>query len=306
MAVLLESGYAAGMLSLEGNVYALTKLGHVFELDQMTHVNLEFVHHVCYKSLFHLEEALIKRTPAGLKEISSAPTVYEGLSGLPAEIQDAWLSFDHYYSDSAFAQAVPFVMKAISECSSSTAPRLLDVGGNTGKFALECLQFSDSVSVTLCDLPGQVGLASRNPTLASMSEGVKARLGFHSCDMTLEASELPMGADAIWMSQFLVCFSEAEVLSIFQRCVKSLKTKGRVFVLDTFWDRQENPISAFCLIQTSPYFTAVANGKSRMYRSETILALAMKAGLGLVKITDGLGISHSLLEFEVSNTQASF
>ncbi|MGM0409003.1 MAG: SAM-dependent methyltransferase, partial [Bacteroidota bacterium] len=69
-----------------------------------------------------------------------------------------------------------------------------------------------------------------------------------------------------------------------------------LYILETFWDRQKFDISTYCLNNTSLYFTAMANGSSRMYHSEDMKKLVNKAGLQIEEITDNLGISHTLLK----------
>lgn len=286
--VLLESGLAIGAVHRDAasGRYHLSKLGHVLRSDAMTQANFEFIYHVCYQGLFHLEASLRDGRPAGLKTISDAPTVYEGLSQLPPEVKEAWLNFDHFYSDSAFDAALPHVFKR-------PLRKLLDIGGNTGRFARSCLAYDAGVQVTIADLPQQIVMAKKEQSEAL----ALGRLHFHGCDLLQEDAQLPKGFDAIWMSQFLVCFPEETVQRILQKARAALAPGGRVLILDTFWNRQENPLAAYCLIQTSPYFTTIANGKSRIYRSDTIVDLARQAGLSLESIVDGLGISHSLMSF---------
>ena len=100
------------------------------------------------------------------------------------------------------------------------------------------------------------------------------------------------------MSQFLTCFSLEEITHILRRAAASLKPGGSIWVLDTFWDRQRYDIASYCLINTSPYFTAIASGNSKMYDADTLVACAATQGLRLADVHDGLGICHSLLRFE--------
>ncbi len=284
--VLLESGLAIGALARRDDRYHLSKLGHVLRTDPMTDANFEFIYRVCYQGLFHLEDSLRKGEPLGLPSISSAKTVYEGLHDLAPPVRKAWLDFDHFYSDSAFGGALAKIF--------SHPPRsLLDIGGNTGRFAKACLDYNPSVRVTICDLPQQIVMAG-----AFLEKEVdRGRVRFHGCDLLEPEASLPAGHDAIWMSQFLVCFDEETLTRILSKASAALSPEGRLFILDTFWDRQEDPVSAFCLIQTSPYFTTIANGKSKIYRSDTIIERARQAGLLFQSVHDGLGISHSLLTF---------
>jgi hypothetical protein len=48
----------------------------------------------------------------------------------------------------------------------------------------------------------------------------------------------PSGYDAIWMSQFLDCFSERQIVSILSRCRDSLGPESHVYILEPFSDRQ--------------------------------------------------------------------
>ena len=38
----------------------------------------------------------------------------------------------------------------------------MDVGGNTGRFALRCVAYDSEVKVTIVDLPGQIGMMQKN------------------------------------------------------------------------------------------------------------------------------------------------
>ena len=282
--VLIESALAIKAVQLKGERYHLTKLGHVLHRDEMTAVNFEFIYQVCYRGLFFLEESLRAGRPAGLPTISDAATVYEGLHRLAPAVKEAWLDFDHFYSDSAFAAALPVIFE-------KETPSILDVGGNTGRFAASCVAFNPDVKVTICDLPQQIEMASSRLADAEGQE----RISFHPCDLLQPEATLPSGFAVVWMSQFLVCFDEATVLRILCRARDALLLGGRMMILDTFWDRQKDPVSAFCLVQTSPYFSTIANGNSRIYRSDAIAALAKQAGLRVENLIDGLGISHSLM-----------
>jgi hypothetical protein len=99
------------------------------------------------------------------------------------------------------------------------------------------------------------------------------------------------------MSQFLSCFGEAEIASIFCRVAACLTDGGQVLVMDTFWDRQRYDIAAYCLINTSPYFTAMASGNSKIYQAADYERLAREAGLKLLTTRDNIGYCHSLLRF---------
>jgi hypothetical protein len=70
---------------------------------------------------------------------------------------------------------------------------------------------------------------------------------------------------------------------------------SRLYIMETFWDRQRFETAAYCLTLTSIYFTALANGNSKMYHSEDMERCVNQAGLKVEKIIDGLGYGHSIM-----------
>lgn len=282
--VLVEAALGIGLMVENDGKYRLTKTAWFIMHDKLTEVNMDFVQDVCYQGLFNLEESIRNQKPEGLKVFGNWPTIYEGLSKLPEGVQKSWFAFDHYYSDVSFQEALPLVF--------ANAPAtLLDIGGNTGKWALQCFAYDPDVKVTIMDLPGQVGMA--RPVIES--KGFGSRIRFHECNILDESQFFPKGFDAIWMSQFLDCFSDDEIISILKRCRAALADGGRIFILEPFWDRQRFRAAAFSLQQTSLYFTAMANGNSQMYHSQNFIRFIEVAGLKVAAEKDGIGVSHTLL-----------
>jgi hypothetical protein len=283
--VLLEGGLGIGLFCLNADRYTLTRLGYVMLRDPMTRTNVNVVHEVCYRGLYDLDQAVRDGRPAGLKTLGDWSTFYEGLASLPARVRDSWLAFDHFYSDQAFPAALPIVF--------TDAPRrLLDVGGNTGRFAVQCLKYDPQVRVTIADLEPQLALARE--TLRQL--GVDSRVDLHPLNLLDEATPFPEGYDAIWMSQFLDCFSEEEIVSILRRGTRAMDSRSSLFILELLWDRQPNATAAFCLQQISLYFACIANGNSQMYRSDDLLRCVAQAGLEVVEQRDRVGQYHTLLK----------
>jgi len=284
--VVLETCLSAGVVYLDQGRYVLDKTGFVVLTDPITQVNIDFNHDVCYQALFSLEQSLDAGKPLGLKVFGDWPTVYEGLAQLPEPARSSWFAFDHYYSDGSFPDILPDVF--------ATAPkRVMDIGANTGKFSLAALGANAGVKLHLVDLPGQLAVADK----ALQAAGLRERANLHPTNLLDDAAALPEGMDLIWMSQFLSCFSEEAIASIFRRVAAALAPNGQVLVMDTFWDRQRYDIAAYCLINTSPYFNNIASGNSKVYESEDYVRLAQAAGLELVTARDGIGYCHSLLRF---------
>ena len=98
------------------------------------------------------------------------------------------------------------------------------------------------------------------------------------------------------MSQFLDCFSEEEVTSILSRAAAAMDHDSRLYIMETFWDRQRFETASYCMAQISLYFTALANGNSKMYYSGDMARCVADAGLAIETIHDGLGLGHSIMQ----------
>lgn len=283
--VLLDMGASLYLVdySKDKDHFVLMKTGYFILHDEMTRVNMDFIHDVCYEGLFHLDEAIRDEKPAGLKVFGDWKTIYEGLSELPENVRKSWFAFDHYYSDNAFNRALEIVFK-------EPIKKLFDVGGNTGRFALECVKFNPDVEVTILDLPGQLKDAANT----AKTHGYENRIKGHEINLLDSSQPLPAGADAIWMSQFLDCFSKPEIASILQRAVAAMQPDTRLYIMETYWDRQRFEAATYSLNATSLYFTVMANGNSRMYHSKDMIELVHQAGMIVDQDVDHIGMGHTL------------
>lgn len=287
---LLEASLCIGTIIVdpETDRYTLTKTGWFLINDPATRVNIDFNHDVNYEGWFHLGESLREGRPVGLAHFGSWPTIYEGLSSLPPEVQRSWFGFDHFYSDSSFPAALEIIFGRHHVRS------LYDVGGNTGKWALQCVSHDPDVEVTVLDLPQQIGLLEKNIAGKPGADRIHG-LGV---DMLNPETVIPRregGLDAIWMSQFLDCFSMPQIVSILRRARTAMDPDTRIYIMETLWDRQRFEPAAFCLTMTSLYFTALANGNSKMYNTEDLEQCIHEAGLEIEHIYDNLGQGHSIL-----------
>ncbi|HEY0940107.1 MAG TPA: methyltransferase [Steroidobacter sp.] len=281
--VLLEGGVVCDLVALDGDRFRLRQLGQLVLRDAMTRANMDFTADVCYRGMAHLRETVTTGKPAGLRELGPWKTIYEGLSQLPPQVQQSWFAFDHYYSDHMFPAALPLVF-------ANEPKRLLDVGANTGKFALACFKHDPQVSIGLLDLPGQLEIARQALTAA----GHAARASFHPIDFLDPSIEFPPDQDAIWMSQFLDCFGEDEIVSILERARRALAPNGRIYIVDTYWDNQVHAAARFVLVMTTLYFACLANGNSKMYRSDEMRACVQRSGLHIERELERFTGSHTM------------
>ncbi len=278
--VLLDSCEALELLSRSGDKFRLLPAGWLVEHDPMTRIHMDLNADVNYQGAAFLKESLQTGTPVGLKTLSDAPHIYEALTVLPEPAKTSWFNFDHFYSDQVFPLARPVVMERKPKS-------LLDVGGNTGKWAMI---IGGDVPVTILDHPGQLKEAMAN----AKQHGLEARVKGVEMDLLNHSRPFPSQQDAVWMCQFVCCFGLDDITALLRRAAQALSKEGRVYVLDTFWDRQPNAVAAYCLHATSLYFTAMANGTSRIYSAPDLIGCIQKAGM-VVEDDRHLGVSHTLL-----------
>ncbi|MBD5367423.1 MAG: class I SAM-dependent methyltransferase [Bacteroides sp.] len=290
--ILLEASLSIGTVIVDPATerFSITKAGWFLITDKRTRVNMAFNHDVNYEGLFVLDKALEEGRPAGLEHFGNWPTVYEGLSQLPPKVQESWFGFDHFYSDGSFNQALEIVF-------SRPTHNLLDVGGNTGRWATRCVQYNTDVEVTIVDLPQQLEL------MKQATADIQGAERIHGYGMNLLDAEAAFPTnhrwDAIWMSQFLDCFGEEEIVSILTRASRVMDPGTRLYIMETLWDRQRFEPATLCLTLTSVYFTAIANGNSKMYNTDDMSRLISQSGLEIVTIHDNLGQGHSIIECKI-------
>lgn len=286
---LLEASLCIGtiLVDAETDRYTLAKTGWFLLIDQATRVDIDFNQDVNYEGWFHLEESLLNGKPEGLRHFGDWQTVYEGLSSLPDQVQKSWFAFDHFYSDHSFEEALHIVFDRYHPCS------LFDVGGNTGRWALRCVDYDKTVKVTILDLPQQIDM------MRKQTQGMPGadRIEGYPINLLDDTQHFPLdrNVEAIWMSQFLDCFSMNEIVSILKRACEAMTTDTRLYIMETLWDRQKYEPAAMALTMTSLYFTAIANGNSKMYNTEDMRECIETAGLRIEDIHDGLGHGHSIL-----------
>ena len=282
------------LVNTETDRFTISKTGWFLLNDPATRINIDFNHDVNYEGWFRLEESLLNGKPEGLKHFGDWPTIYEGLSSLPDQVQKSWFGFDHFYSDSSFPQALEIIFREHHVKS------LYDVGGNTGKWALQCVGFDPDVEVTVLDLPQQIKMMQENVEGKPGAERIKGT-GINLLDETSKFPVREGGLDAIWMSQFLDCFSMEQIIGILKRAKEIMTQQTRIYIMETLWDRQRFEPAAFCLTMTSLYFTAMANGNSKMYNTEDMEYCVREAGLEIEQIHDHLGQGHSIIVCKLKN-----
>ncbi|MET7253304.1 methyltransferase [Dyadobacter fermentans] len=284
--LLLEAAEILGVVEMENDIVRISKIGFFLLKDEMTRVNMNFMKDVCYLGASHMTESIVNGKPEGLKELGNWPTIYEGLSILPEPAKTSWFEFDHYYSDNAFPDALKIVF--------AKKPKMLfDIGGNTGKWSFACCDHDADVRIKILDLPVQLNVARANAT----ERGLLDRIDFHAINLLDTTQKIPQGADVIWMSQFLDCFSKEQIVAILENAFQAASENTTLYILEPFFDNQNYPAAHYSLVATSLYFTIMANGNSKMYRIGVMKELVCQAGFEVVNTYPLIGDSyHTILE----------
>ena len=282
--VLLDMGLTSDLVWMNEDRYVLDKIGYFLLEDRMSQVNVNFTQDVCFEAMGHLMASIKNGAPEGLKIFGDWPTIYAGLSALPEPARKSWFDFNNFYSRSAFSQALPIVF-------ASRPTHMLDVGGNFGAWAFQCIDYDPDVRVTIVDLPEQTAQATED----IRENNAQDRIDIYAMDVLDPQQHLPTGADTIWMSQFLDCFSEPQIVTILNQAASVMDKDSSLFILELFWNCQKFDAAAYSINATSLYFTCLANGVSRMYHSDDIIALVKRAGFSVKEQRDGLGVGHTLL-----------
>ena len=273
----------------EEEKFIIGKIGWFLLEDDLTKVNFWFTNDICYEGAFSLQESILNKKPEGLKVFGENwTTVYEALSTLPQEAKKSWFDFDHFYSDIAFPEALPIVF-------AENPKTITDIGGNTAKWSIACCKYNPDVKMTIVDLPGQTKVAEQNAKKCGFQE----RIGFSTGNVLDDSTKLPKAPDAVWMSQFLDCFSLKQITKILKKVYACATKDTNVYVLEPLWDKQHFEASSYSLMATSLYFTCIANGNSKMYRYQELVSAICEAGFELKTAHHNLGSNaYSLLVFK--------
>jgi 2-polyprenyl-3-methyl-5-hydroxy-6-metoxy-1,4-benzoquinol methylase len=282
--ILLEAGIGIGLVYEEDEKYYITKTGTMFITDNMVKINTSYMRDICYEGAAHLKESIESGTPKGLAHLGPWETLYQGLTQLTPQQSKSWFEFDHYYSDYIFPMIMPYLF-------SFEPKQILDIGANTGKFTIQCLKHNPEVQMSMIDLPPQLEVAEKAINESGFHDRY-TKIAHNILDNTLD---IPGTYDIIWMSQFLDCFSDTQIVDILQKCKKALNPGGKILINETFWDKQPFHASMYSLQMTSLYFTTIANGNSQMYDSRVFIKLIEKAGLTIESAQHQIGTTHSLL-----------
>ncbi len=263
--VVLETCLSAGVVYLiENGRYVLDKAGFCVLTDSITQVNIDFNHDVCYQGLFDLGRCARRRAPAGPEGAGRLADPVPGPVATVRTGRTSWFAFDHYYSDTSFPDIMPDVFATAPRASDGhrrqhrqvhAAPRWPTM--RRWNCTWSTCQRQLAVADTVAD---RCGRARARLPAPDRPAGRGRAAGRHGPDLDEPIPELLLRAGHRQHPPSRGCSAGAAT--------------ARCWCMDTFWDRQRYDIASYCLINTSPYFTAMASGNSKIYESDDYVRLA--------------------------------
>lgn len=280
---LLQIATLNNIVQTDKNTYSLTKMGRLFLYEDMTKANFDYVKDVCYLGASELTKSFKEQKPKGLQTfVGEYSTIYPALTKLPPQMKNSWYNFDHLYSDNCFNEVFRIITKKYNS--------IFDIGGNTGKFETLCLEHNENFNITMLDLKENIDQIKNNTKLQNCK--------FHPINVLDTIPNYPkIENSAIFMSQFLDCFSKQSINKILTDLKKIMDDNSSIYILEPYTDQQKFEGAEYALTHTSLYFTCMANGVSKFYTLNEMEVLIEGAGLHITNCIKDIGsYNYTLLE----------
>ena len=166
-----------------------------------------------YPAIAHLPESLASGqpwTPEGQHDM---------FAGFTAE-QQRW------FAEGMYANAVHGGRSLAAVVDFSDFQRLLDVGGNSGGYAIALAGANPGLRATIFDLEGVRELALERVAAAGLTERVAFAAGSFFED------ELPRGHDVVLLSSILHDWDDSDCMTILARCFRAIEPGGTIVVAE--------------------------------------------------------------------------
>lgn len=153
-----------------------------------------------------------------------------GMPWTPEGQHDMFASFgpeeQRWFADGMFSNAIHGARWLLGQVDFSPFQRLLDVGGNTGGYALTILEHHPGLRATIFDLEPVGRLALER----ARSAGLESRLQFVAGSFF--ADDLPREHDVVLLSSILHDWADADCAQILARCHQALEPGGLIVVTE--------------------------------------------------------------------------
>lgn len=118
---------------------------------------------------------------------------------------------------------------ALDQVDLASARNFIDLGGNTGEFALQACRRNAQLEATVVDLPVVCALG-RNHIAAAADAAEAARIRFFPCDMRRDA--LPAAADLVSFKSVLHDWPDADAENLLTRARALVRPGGRIVIFE--------------------------------------------------------------------------
>lgn len=117
---------------------------------------------------------------------------------------------------------------ALEEVNLDSVSSFMDLGGNTGEFALQVCRRNQNLQALVVDLPVVCALGRRHVADADAAEA--ARVSFFPCDM--RSAELPPAADLVSFKSVLHDWPDADAERLLERAWSVVRPGGRLLIFE--------------------------------------------------------------------------
>ena len=205
--VLVDGGARAGLIRNEDDRLTLSSTGYFVLNDPMTTVNLDFINDVCYRGLDRLEASVASGRPQGLQEFGDLAHHLRGPGAVAGARPPQLVGLRPLlFGRRRFSAVLPHRVRAAARAPAGHRRQHRQV------FARVLAPRSPTSTSPSWTCPDSSSWRARTSGSAGGAHPVPSR---PTC--SIPSVRLPGGFDAIWMSQFLDCFSEAQIVAILRQ-----------------------------------------------------------------------------------------
>lgn len=152
-------------------------------------------------------------------------------------VPDEWIHAGYTTDEEAFAAAMQNVARmSARECAErldlSGCRHLVDAGSGPGTYAIEFARACPQLHCTLIDREETLTVARTHVERAGLQE----RFSYQPMD--LAADDFLLQADVVFLSNVVHMLSDAQCVSLVQRCASALKPGGRLCIKDFLLDEE--------------------------------------------------------------------
>ncbi len=227
---------------------------------------VEFAHHLVYRPMFHMADAIRANRNVGLCELGDfsgdGTTLYQRLSHLP--------ELERIFQEGLQSTTAITVEQLLDHFDFTRVRHVLDVGGGNGTALCALAARHPHLRGTVFETPTVCALARQRIAAAGMAD----RIGTHSGNSFTDP--FPTDPDCILFMHFLTIWSERSNIDLLRKSHAVLPPGGYVLVFDGVQSNDETgPLRA---ARWSPYFLVLSSGEGMFYTANEYAGWMREAG----------------------------